>query len=357
MKIAIRVDASLIIGAGHVFRCLTLAKELKNQGHDVSFYSRPQAGDLISLVKNSGFDVVELKSDIEFRNPCHSSDYETWLQIPWVEDAIDFLNLVGEVDLVIVDHYGIGKLWEKKVKQTLGCKLFVIDDIERAHEADFLLDQTYNTDQAKYESSNVKHLLLGTDFALIKPEFSKLRLQIDKNSSLHIDNKVKVLVSMGAMDLLNTSIRIIKSLKNLPKNYSYTVIVSRNSETYEDVVDFCKVHKNFHHLDFVEDMPNCMSSHNLAIGAPGATSWERACLGIPAVLIPLADNQLEIGKVLSECGSAKLVHYRDIEENLVSALSCLINDYDSFRKNSLKVCDGLGVKRTLGLINQEFQIG
>ncbi|MBT5559684.1 MAG: UDP-2,4-diacetamido-2,4,6-trideoxy-beta-L-altropyranose hydrolase, partial [Proteobacteria bacterium] len=60
MRIVIRADASLQIGTGHVMRCLVLAKQLSDQGHFVSFASRPQAGDLIEFIRRQGIDVIPL---------------------------------------------------------------------------------------------------------------------------------------------------------------------------------------------------------------------------------------------------------------------------------------------------------
>ena len=60
MNIAFRVDASVLIGRGHVQRCLTLASELRNQGHSCFFISRNHEGNLNKLVSSNGFEVCQL---------------------------------------------------------------------------------------------------------------------------------------------------------------------------------------------------------------------------------------------------------------------------------------------------------
>ena len=57
MNIVIRADASNYIGNGHIMRCLVLAANLIKKGHQVSFASRPQQGDLIDFVRQKEFEV------------------------------------------------------------------------------------------------------------------------------------------------------------------------------------------------------------------------------------------------------------------------------------------------------------
>ena len=42
-----------------------------------------------------------------------------------------------------------------------------------------------------------------------------------------------------------------------------------------------------------------ISRSDLAIGAAGTTSWERTRLGLPTLLVPVADNQISISKFRS----------------------------------------------------------
>src|SRR3546814_14592075 len=58
-----RVDASIVIGSGHVMRCLTLADELKTRGWQCRFICRDHAGNLNALIRQCGFDVDELPGD------------------------------------------------------------------------------------------------------------------------------------------------------------------------------------------------------------------------------------------------------------------------------------------------------
>ena len=54
-----------------------------------------------------------------------------------------------------------------------------------------------------------------------------------------------------------------------------------------------------------------MDEADLAIGAAGSASWERCALGLPALLVTLADNQVAGERLLVEAGAAKSIGWHD----------------------------------------------
>ena len=147
MNIAFRVDASCIIGSGHVMRCLVLAEKLRSNGHHVSFVCRAYPGNLIDLIKNNGFTVYELIfSECEsYINQKLSDDYSQWLWLTQEHDAVDTLTqLEGiQIDWIIVDHYSLDVVWEKRLTSRVE-NIMIIDDLaNRQHDCKLLLDQNF----------------------------------------------------------------------------------------------------------------------------------------------------------------------------------------------------------------------
>ncbi|MFM2629161.1 UDP-2,4-diacetamido-2,4,6-trideoxy-beta-L-altropyranose hydrolase [Vibrio chagasii] len=352
MKIVFRADSSSYIGSGHIMRCLVLASMLQEQGHQIVFGCRPQKGDLIDFIRSKGFEVKELVVPSEWLKPKNSADYEAWLQVPWKVDVESFVSKFDNVDLVIVDHYGINAKWEEHCKTQLQCKLFAIDDLLRSHHADMILDQTLSRTPSEYASTLKKvTVLAGCDFALLNPNFAQLRRLATQPRV--VSSKPQVLVSMGGVDQPNATLKVLNSISDIVTNRPFvTVLLSPKAPNYHSVKAFCDDNSYWvKHIDFVDNMAELMLEHDIAIGAPGTTSWERACLGLPSIIVPLADNQKMVTEQLVKASAVIQVNLPDISHSLKAAYQTLLNDWAIFRTINLSLCDGLGVFRVIQSIN------
>lgn len=350
MKFAIRTDASDYIGSGHVMRCLVLAQSLRENGHLVSFACRPQSGDLIDYILSLNIDVIRLKSVTTPRSPENNVDYIGWLQRSVQDDADDFLACVKNFDVVITDHYALGREWQNIVREKLACKIIAIDDLVSEHDADLLIDQTFGRQATDYPS--VGRVLAGSCYALLNPKFAALREEAYERNSLKVP--VRVLVSMGGIDRPNATLSVLRLLSAEP-DIVITVLLSPRAPHYTSVTSYCAGVQNIQHIEFVEDMANLMIKNDIAVGAPGVTSWERACLGLPNIVIPLAENQNEIGRKLQENHASIVVKLSELESAFLSAYQKIKSEWLSYYHANLKVCDGLGLYRVTENIEQLFE--
>ena len=132
MKIGFRTDASSQIGSGHVRRCLALAKGLSHL--ECVFICREHEGNLIENIRQEGFTCLPLpflESESQPRYVGETSlAHSDWLGATQIEDAEQTIDLLGfeKLDWLIVDHYAIDELWEKKLRSCAN-KIMVIDDL------------------------------------------------------------------------------------------------------------------------------------------------------------------------------------------------------------------------------------
>lgn len=321
MKVIFRADASLHIGTGHVMRCLTLADALAAKGADCLFICREHQGNLIEQIRNKGYCVHALPV---LPSLCASSlaikaaSYEPyqahshWLGATQVEDAAACAGILTDVnpDWLIVDNYALDDRWELALKPYYR-KLMVIDDLaDRPHNCDLLLDQTFGRDAEDYRTlvpANSR-LLCGSQYALLRPEFAVLRdysLQRRSKPQLH-----QLLITMGGVDKDNVTGRVLEALRgcSLPAQCQITVVMGTTAPWLAEISRQAQgMPWPIRVMVGVSDMAQLMADSDLAIGAAGATSWERCCLGLPTIMLVLADNQRNIAQGLERAGAVQVL--------------------------------------------------
>ncbi len=124
MRFAIRTDASLTIGSGHVMRCLALAHALSELGNEVVFICKEHDSNLINKIIDSGYEVKALP--LASANKLDSPHlYAEWLGGTQEDDSVKTIAAIKSVDVdwMIVDHYAIDECWHKKSDHMLNAFL------------------------------------------------------------------------------------------------------------------------------------------------------------------------------------------------------------------------------------------
>jgi len=351
MKVIFRVDASLQMGTGHVMRCLTLAQVLKENGVDAEFICRKHKGDLIDKIRLSGFNVHELEvfeeADVDNRL-AHSH----WLGATQQQDADDCIDILKakKVDWLVVDHYALDDQWQKRLEPYYK-KLMVIDDLaDRKHQCDVLLDQNFGRSSQDYNElvPTSAKLLMGSEYALLRPEFEKYR-QYSLNRRKD-ENFKKLLVNMGGADPDNVTGKVIERLQiaKLPKDVEVTIVMGKAAPHLANVITSTNKlpYKSEVKVD-VDNMAELMANADIAIGASGATTWERCCLGLPTIQLITAYNQEFIAIKLNKINAIKLVEIEDVVKNLENFQYWM----KSTGKSASKVTNGSGIKRILDCLS------
>jgi UDP-2,4-diacetamido-2,4,6-trideoxy-beta-L-altropyranose hydrolase len=318
-RMLIRCDASLAIGSGHVMRCRTLARELQRRGASITFLCRCQAGDLIALLEQE-FQVLALPElPLALCEGLAGRElYGAWLGCSQNHDADDCLTAlasagVRSADWLVVDHYGLDGSWEALLLNALvgnkgTPKLLAIDDLaDRPHQSDLLLDQNFFgavTDQ-RYQGLVPSHCrqLLGPHYALLGPEYAQLHPLVPVRTELR-----RVLVFFGGVDPDNLTGRTLEALMDPAlAHLAVDVVLGRQSPHRQAVADLV-AQRPFTTLHGpLPSLAGLIARADLAIGAGGATTWERACLKLPSLVVAIAENQLPFAEALHQAGHLQLL--------------------------------------------------
>ena len=302
-QVVIRVDASAVIGSGHVMRCLTLAERLWRRGDDVRFVSRELQGNLIAFVESQGFRLLHL--------PRHDEDtsltgYAAWLTVPQEVDAQEtFAVLEGRsIDLLVIDSYAIDAAWERMLRP-VAAQIFVIDDLaNRSHDCDILLDQNFYLQMEHRYDGLVPagcKLLLGPQHALLREEFQEARKHLRKR-----DGQLRrVFVFYGGSDRTRETEKAIRALLSVPELLlSADIVVGSSNAHIAEVQALCEGHAELKLHVQAQNIAELMAAADLALGAGGTTTWERCALGLPALVTVVAENQRAIA---CDCAAAGLI--------------------------------------------------
>lgn len=353
MRIAIRVDASLEIGSGHVMRCLTLAETLRDNGAEVMFICRPHVGNLNSLIEARGFELAQLAAPNLKEAGTERPQYADWLGVQQAQDAEETMEAIsktgGCVDWIVVDHYGIDESWERGLR-IKAKRIMVVDDLaDRQHDCDLLLDQNLVSNLSVRYRELVPptcKTLLGPKYALLQPQYAELHAQSVPRTSPFL----RVLIYFGAADQVNLTEMALLAFSCPELAHIVLDVVSAGSNPNLDNLKLLCDRRA--RTNLYVDLPSLallMNRADIALGGAGATSWERICVGLPALVVCVAENQKPIAEEMEKrgialwLGSADTITIDDIRKEVRRAL-----EGDGFFHGLLsafKEIDGVGVNR------------
>ncbi len=327
-RVGFRVDAAAALGGGHVMRCLTLARTFRSLGHSCTFLCSEETTEVISEDLWDGFDVCTVS-----------------------EESPEKTN--ERFDLLVFDHYGMAASDERAWRKHAGT-LMVIDDLaNRPHDCDLLLDQTYGVLAEDYKALVPAdcRLLLGSGYALLREEFGAHR---DASLDLRTGRLAgrRILVSLGMTDVGGIAGRVCDLLKTINSLQHVDVVLGRMAPSYTRIREICSGDDRFRLHSDVRNMAELMLQADVGIGAGGTTTWERCAMGLPSLVLVLADNQIKIADLMNKAGAIGLLGdaRTESDQHLSDQLTRFLSDADGlseFGRRSAELCDGAGARRVV----------
>jgi UDP-2,4-diacetamido-2,4,6-trideoxy-beta-L-altropyranose hydrolase len=335
-QVIIRADATERIGTGHLMRCLALAQTLRAVGVDVTFISACKSKSLHQRLLDEGFQVALL--DRPYPDTADWSATSRVLQShpnAWV----------------VLDGYHFEVFYQQSIKEA-GHRLLVIDDTAHLNQycCDILLNQNIHAEQLHYALGRDTRLLLGPRYALLRTEFLN-RISWKRKTP---DVARRLLVSLGGEDSDNQTLKVIQAvqLANIDGLEAMIVVGSANPHMPRLQTECRKSQTPIHLIHNALDMAELMSAADMVVSAGGSTCWELAFMGLPALVIILAENQRLVAEGLKETGIAlNLGWYKSLSpSNISQALEKLAfrpNEREEMAERGRKLVDGKGTKRVL----------
>jgi UDP-2,4-diacetamido-2,4,6-trideoxy-beta-L-altropyranose hydrolase len=250
--------------------------------------------------------------------------------------------------MVVIDDYCADAKVETPLIEA-GFKVVVIDDLaDRQHRCGVLIDPGFGRKVPDYQwlVPADATVLAGPDYALLRPEFAAARDTALTRRNAEGDHRI--LVSLGLTDVGGHTARAAQLLAGLAP---LDVVLGSASPCLATVSALAGVTV---HVD-AQNMAELVAKADIAVGAGGVSVWERACLGLPSIVIILADNQAKMARALDEAGVVMALDVRDeaFDQRLVAAVERLFCDgelRDRLSRNAAHLCDGRGAERAADAI-------
>lgn len=305
-------DFGTKIGGGHVMRCLTLAAELTARGAECGFCVLPEARAVISAFAG---DTVQIVS-------------RDWVAPVAVVDGYDYT----------AD--------DERALAAEGRKVVAIDDLMRLHDCDLVIDSKLDCTARDYPGR--AHVLAGSAFALIRPEFSALRAEaLRRRAGAPAE---RLLISLGLTDLGGVTERVLRLIADIDGWNAADVVLGTGAASLDYANALAARDPRFTIHVNTKTMAGLTCAADLAIGAGGGSLWERAVLGLPTLTLVLAPNQRETPERMEAHGATLSldVPAPAFERDFVEVFSRLLADRDLRERlsaRSASLCDGGGAAR------------
>jgi UDP-2,4-diacetamido-2,4,6-trideoxy-beta-L-altropyranose hydrolase len=273
--IVFRTDSSLEIGTGHVTRCLSLADKLKALGLMSHFVCRDVAGHLGERIRDKGYGLSLISNS--------TNDQELILSL--------------KPQWVVVDHYALDESWEKALTDAV--PVFVIDDLmNRRHCCRILVDQNFHQEaEARYRPlvGTSTRLLLGPQFALFNLPSGPTPVR------KYQPGPKKILVFFGGADASDETSRFLRALQVHPTSHFFQIVVTT---TNRKVDEFRKISRGSNFEIFISPATwqDLLKNADCFLGSGGTVTWERMNVGLPGMVVSVAENQTEIAQDLHRSG-------------------------------------------------------
>ena len=339
-RVLFLADAGPQIGGGHAMRCLSLAAALSPHGVTCGFVDHPGAQPVLAAFAPGG---------IERRTAAGGSANQLVAQCiaiaePW------------RADLIVVDHYALNPVHETRLRGGAR-RIAVIDDLARpGHDTDLLVDPSFGRSADDYADvlAGGAEVLAGPDYALLRADYASMRpSSLARRSSNPTPRRL--LVALGLTDVRGVTGRVTQMLRAELADLEADVVVGSGAPSLpwlrhlQGTDPRIRVHVDTH------GMTQLMADADIAVGAGGSSVWERACLGLPALNLILADNQRPLALALQEAGACLSIEGRQqgLGDDLTAGFIRLRDDAalrTALSEASAALCDGLGAARVADAI-------
>jgi UDP-2,4-diacetamido-2,4,6-trideoxy-beta-L-altropyranose hydrolase len=329
-----RVDGKKSLGMGHIIRCLGLADVLRceNPELEILFLTKYEEGK--NIIEKNGYQAVLV-----------------------ADDGFDEIKELAQKNaLLITDFFDTDNPYISKIKKTTGLKIISIDNNTKLKKinSDILINtNVVNEGETKVIGST--RYFLGINYMILRKEFG------EGQHEREIQDKVSsILVMSGGADDPGLTLTAVKALQDIPEDVDITVVLGPGFAYHDQLTEILsRTKRKFNIIHDPKNLIELMKKTDMAISAAGITMWELATLGVPSIVVPLADHQADVAKVFENAGACVNMGYTPPNSNDIYEATIKLMQNKTLReqlsRQGQKLVDGKGLDRVVNLIKRELE--
>jgi UDP-2,4-diacetamido-2,4,6-trideoxy-beta-L-altropyranose hydrolase len=282
----IRADGNPQIGLGHLMRCLALAQHWLQRCGPVTFALAEEVPVFAARLQSEGGSQRLLA--VEAGSPADA-------------DATGALAEELGAAWIVCDGYHFGAAYQARLKAS-GRRLLFVDDYGHGEEycADLVLNQNLYAEPGPYaRRAPGSQLLLGSRYALLRREFVAHPVEPRTVPA----RAGRLLITLGGADpadFTSTALAALAAVDDME-----ALVIVGGSNPHRARIDHAAraLGQRATVVAAVDDMPARMAWADFAVTAGGSTCWELLYMGVPALVVVLADNQVKVAQAVARHGA------------------------------------------------------
>lgn len=287
--------------------------------------------------------------------------FDEWIeQSEWSAEGDDASKLVALANkygfgVAVLDDYRVGFDYQK-VMLDAGLKWLQFDGMANQRLlADWVLSASPAATYDRYEPLRERSetlFLLGPKYALLRPEFTEWR-----SRNRFSEEVQKILLTFGGGDDRGAILFCLTALRHFWESIEAVILLRSSNPHLPAIHNWVSQNQRLKiniRLDD-QEIARCMNESDLAIIAGGMTTFEVASMGLPALILQIADNQALNSGAWDALGIAKFLgNLENITvDQLRQSVLWLLRDPEqrlSMSKAGKSLVDGLGGKRVAKIL-------
>lgn len=325
-RVAIRADAGAAMGTGHFARASAVADLLSGAGDtEVVLITSQEGAALVPEFFPADITLLSLAAD----DIGAEGAMRALADMEWAPDVI------------FLDQYGSVPEWEA-LAANAGIQLLVLDDLDSATQADVIVRP-----HGGIGSGRSTIVLRGPAYLPLSRHITELA----RRSSHHTSSRLRLNICFGGSDPTGETAKALQAVSIL-EELDVDLVVGPGARIDPVLIETSEQmpHVTLHQAPSQEKLAGLMFGADLALGAGGVMLWERLCLGVPSLVISVAQNQRAQIDNMVEAGAIRFLgDYAEVTpDKIAQAVTALAADEHgrkAIAEAGQKMLDGRGALR------------